>query len=356
MTKYILSIDGGGIKGAIPASILTVLQSKLKERKAVKPLHHYFDLIAGTSTGAIIAAGLTCPKPKQPKQPAADPAKLVNLYLERGPEIFAKTPLRRLTNFGGLFDESYDATALENILIEMLGAKTEIRDALTKVLITGYDIRARAGIFLTNADKEHERFYFWQAVRGSSAAPTYFEPALVDDLAKGADGRQPSFPMIDGGVFANDPAMAAYVEGCKMKWTKDGEDIVILSLGTGSANREIHYQQAKNWGAAGWISPSNGTPLISILMQGQASTASYQLNKLLNDHPAKFTSDGTVVTEANRKTLKYFRINGELDGVNDELDDVRPENIKGLVDLGQRFAKKHSLALDEIADRLAAKS
>lgn len=354
MTKFILSIDGGGIRGVIPAVVLTVLVKKLAARNKTLPLHRYFHLIAGTSTGAIIAAGLTCPRPGHPKEPAADPQTLLALYKDKGPKIFDIGLFRKMANFGGLFEERYSAAALEKILTDMLGKTSEIKDALAKVLITAYDIHARRAVFMTNADKDHERFYFWQAVRGSSAAPTYFEPGLVEDLTRTAHGQTPMLPLIDGGVFANDPAMAAYVEGSKLGWRENGDEMVILSLGTGSANRKIPYQQAKSWGAGGWINPANDTPLISVLMQGQSSTASYQLNKLLNREPPSFAEGATVVTLANRKGLNYFRLDAPLVGVNDALDDATPGNIADLEKFGRTLAEKHDLALEEIADRITA--
>lgn len=354
MTKFILSIDGGGIRGVIPAVVLTVLVEKLAAKGKTLPLHRYFHLIAGTSTGAIIAAGLTCPRPGKKAEPAADPKTLLDLYKKKGPDIFDIGLFRKMANFGGLFEERYSAAALEKILIDMLGQRTEVKDALGKVLITAYDIHARRAVFITNADKDHERFYFWQAVRGSSAAPTYFEPALVEDLAKTAHGQTPMLPLIDGGVFANDPAMAAYVEGSKLGWRHDGEEMVILSLGTGSASRKIPYQQAKSWGAGGWINPANDTPLISVLMQGQSSTASYQLNKLLNREPPSFAEGATVVTLGNKASLNYFRLDAPLVGPNDALDDATPGNIADLEKFGRVLAQKHDLALEEIADRIKA--
>ncbi|PYB73114.1 MULTISPECIES: patatin-like phospholipase family protein [Rhizobium] len=354
MTKFILSIDGGGIRGTIPAAVLTVLKQKLEKRDKRLPLHRYFHMIAGTSTGAIIAAGLACPKPGKAKEAAADPETLLALYKTKGAQIFDIGLFRKLANFGGLFEERYDAQALETILRQMLGEKTEIRDALTKILITAYDIHARRAVFMTNADQDNARFLAWQAVRGSSAAPTYFEPALVEDLARESHGQIPAIPLIDGGVFANDPAMAAYVEGSKLGWRDNGDKIVILSLGTGSANRKIPYQQAKSWGAGGWINPANDTPLISVLMQGQSSTTSYQLNKLLNSEPPRFADGATVVTTDNRKSLDYFRLDAPLVGVNDALDDATPDNIAKLERFGLTLAEKHDLALEEIADRLSA--
>jgi predicted acylesterase/phospholipase RssA len=344
MTKFILSIDGGGIRGVIPAVVLTVLVEKLAAKGKTLPLHRYFHLIAGTSTGAIIAAGLTCPKPGQPERPAADPQTLLDLYTRRGPEIFDKG----LLDLGGFFNELYSANPLEQILQEILGTEAEIKDALSKVVITAYDIQARRAMFLSNVDQDHERFLFWQAVRGSSAAPTYFEPAQVKDLSDPGS----TITLVDGGVFANDPSMAAYVEGCKLGWSGD---IVMLSLGTGSSRHPISYAQAKGWGKLGWIAAGDGSPIISVMMQGQASTASYQVDRLLNPNLRTFDGAATKVTEKNRSKLAYFRVDGLLKPgtkPNDALDDVTPANIAALEKFGRSLAKQHGKALDELADRL----
>jgi uncharacterized protein len=351
MAHLILSIDGGGIRGIIPAVVLVELEKILNAQGKTKPLHNYFDLIAGTSTGAIIAAGLTCPKPKTRNKPAATPAELLALYEKKGPSIFKQTLISNLRSGFGLGEERYDAGPLEMILQEMLGEDTAISQALTKVLITAYDIQNRCAVFLTNADKEHQNFRFWEAARGSSAAPTYFEPALVETLRKRKGNTAVMLALVDGGTFANDPALAAYVEGRKLSGWKD-EDIVILSIGTGSQNRPIPYQRAKGWGAWGWIDPSNDTPLISVFMQGQSSTTSYQLNKLLNPQQTGFNQGATVVTAQNRATLRYFRIDAPLVGVSDALDDASPKHIADLKSFGQNLARNFKDTLEAVAERI----
>ncbi|MDI7861332.1 patatin-like phospholipase family protein [Rhizobiaceae bacterium n13] len=349
--RFILSIDGGGIRGLIPALILSDLAKRLDDR----PLHECFDLIGGTSTGAIIAAGLACPNPRNHAKAACTPDNLVKLYAEEGKDIFKATILTRILNIGGWQEERYSAAELEKKLINRLGLKTEVADALTKVLITGYDIHNRQAVFITNCDPENSRFRFWEAARGSSAAPTYFEPALVENFAEDPTDANRRIPVIDGGVFANDPVLAAYVEARKMGWENNPDTVVILSLGTGIQNRKIPYQQAKDWGAFGWINPANGTPLISVLMQGQASTAAYQANKLLNPSGTKMANGATAVTAANRGKLQYFRIDGPLIGANDDLDDASPGNIASLTRLAERFITDNKLALDEVASRIKAR-
>ena len=360
--RFILSIDGGGIRGIIPAKILVDLERRLKTKGKTKQLWEYFDLIAGTSTGAIIAAGLTCPRPKAPQKAACSPAELLSLYADEGKDIFDSNFITKLVNPGGALEERYSAAPLEKKLITGMGEKTLIESALTKVLMTAYDIENRRAVFMTNSDGDHAKIRFWQAARASSAAPTYFEPALVEDLGSIENNTTKSMALIDGGVFANDPTLAAYVEACKLNWAADGDRITVLSLGTGSANRKIPYNEAKNWGALGWMNPLTDVPLVSIFMQGQSSTASYQTNIMLNHGEVKFDSDGaTVITNVNGAKANYFRINGQImrppgartvNRPNDAMDDVTPGNLSALQELADYFITKNDLALDEIANRL----
>lgn len=348
--RFILSIDGGGIRGLIPAMIIEDFATRLPGL----PMHQAFDLIGGTSTGAIIAAGLTCPSPRNKKKAACTPADLVKLYADEGQEIFHSRLISRLINIGGWQEERYNATPLEEKLQARLGANTLIADGLTKVVITGYDIEQRQAVFITNCDDENAMFRFWEAARGSSAAPTYFEPALVENLGRPPNDKLRKIPLIDGGVFANDPVLAAYVEARKL-WQAQSDSFVMLSLGTGQQNRRIPYQQAKDWGAFGWINPQNGTPLISVLMQGQSSTAAYQANKLLNPKGARLNAQGaTDMSFARPDTLNYFRIDGKLDGASDDLDDASATNILQLKTVAQRFINDNSAVLDTVAERILA--
>jgi patatin-like phospholipase/acyl hydrolase len=344
--RFILSIDGGGIRGIIPAAILVDLAARLNGL----PLYKAFDMIAGTSTGGIIAAGLTCPHPDGSHKAACTPADLLELYADEGDEIFKQNPVLGLINPFGINDPRYKPDALEDRLQKKLGMAT-LDNGLSKVLITAYDIKQRQALFMANTDKENSNFRYWEAARATSAAPTYFPPALIERIGeKNKDKR--FVPLIDGGVFANDPILAAYVEARKQNWGND--ELVFLSLGTGQQNRPFAYQEAKGWGILGWMQPSHDTPLISILMQGQASTASYQANALLNP-PGTKINYSTVVTKENAGSLSYFRLDRQLSSKeNDALDDASPENIKALKAIAASIIKENALALDEIAKRILA--
>lgn len=332
MAKFILSIDGGGIRGLIPAIVLVEIERRLAAAGKTKPLCRYFDLIAGTSTGGIIAAGLTCPRGTTKSTPACSASDLVDLYEKEGADIFDPglfASLRRnLFNPGSLFNERYDAAPLEAKLKARLGQR-RLAEAIAPVVLTAYDITARKAVFLTNGRQsdgsKSSDYLFWEAARATSAAPTYFEPALVHNLTSGK-----AEALIDGGVFANDPALAAVFEARKLGMAD--EELNILSLGTGQNNRPFAYADVKNWGALSWIDPARGAPIISILMQGQASTTSYQMQGLYG--------------------ARYLRIDGDLDNASDDLDNATPENLADLRREAQNFIAAHSAALDAFLARI----
>ncbi|GAA0779915.1 patatin [Roseibium denhamense] len=336
--RFILSIDGGGVRGLIPLRILETLESRLLNRGVDKPLHQVFDLIAGTSTGGLIAAGLAAPRPGGTSgEAAATLAELREFYERDAREIFKQSIgarlARAMTNPLGLFDESYDARPLERLLKERFGW-TSMASGLTKLVLTAYDIENRKAVFMTNGLEENgsrpDDYYFWQAVRATTAAPSYFEPARIENLTRKRDEA-----MIDGGVFMNDPAMAAYLEAGKLGWDQD--DIVILSLGTGHApERAFPYKDAVGWGGLGWMQPSNGVPILSIFADGQAQTASYQAKRLFNDLP----------------NVTYHRIDGLLEAESEDMDNARPGNMILLNGAADRMIRDNTVMLDTLADML----
>ena len=342
MTYNILSIDGGGIRGLIPAVILTALEEKIraeekKQNKPEKHLYQYFNLVAGTSTGGIIAAGLTSPSPGDASVPAMDPKSLVNLYNEHGDEIFSRSIFRRvrdvLSDLRNIVQEKYDHENLVKLLRRYLGRR-ELKEALTDILITAYDIERRQTVYFRrkpiDVKEDFGNAYFWSACRATSAAPTYFEPAIVRDLSRGEKRA-----LVDGGVFANDPAMKAFVEAIDRGATAD--DIYIVSIGTGQHVESYSYDDAKTWGPIEWINPAKGAPIINILMQGQAFSAEQQLNKVLN-------------TEDRQR---YYRIDGDLklqgEPTSQAMDDASPENLDDLEEVANNIIKAHQKKLDEVA-------
>ena len=177
----ILSIDGGGIRGVIPAVLLTEM-----EKRTSKAVYSIFDLIAGTSTGGILAAGLVAPASPDHESTSPSPrfkaSDLLALYEEHGKDIFRRSFCDRITSLWGWADEKYPNDGIETVLENYFG-NAELKDAFTEILVTSYEIEERQPYFFKSRkaqENPQERNHFLRDVaRATSAAPTYFEPAEI---------------------------------------------------------------------------------------------------------------------------------------------------------------------------------
>jgi len=261
----VLAIDGGGIRGLIPARVLEQLEASLE-----RPVAELFDLVAGTSTGGILACTLTARGADG--APRHEAGALPELYLTEGPGIFRRSLGRRLGSLDGLIDERHDAQGLERALDRYLGGGALLSRASPKLLVTTYDLQARE-LFLFKSwrtAEEGREALLTDVARATAAAPTYFEPLLW----RSPDGG-PQRSLVDGGVFATNPALCAYAEAERLA---PGEDHVVLSLGTGRLQEPIRHEDARGWGLARWI-----RPVIDVVFDGVADTVEYQLAHLLGD-------------------------------------------------------------------------
>ena len=284
----VLAIDGGGIRGLIPALVLAEI-----ERRCERPAGELFDLVAGTSTGAIIACALTRPDPLSAEEIAA-------IYVEEGPQIFDRSLRKKITSVGGLVDERYDSDGLVNSLERHL-AGVRLADAKPAVLLTAYDLEHRRAMLLRVSDDVS----MVDAAHASSAAPSYFEPVRVGDAT-----------LVDGGVFATNPSMCAYAE-------VSGELELLVSLGTGEHTRPLPYEEVRDWGQLEWA-----RPILDVVFDGTADGVDFQLAALLGD--------------------AYVRLQTRLDEASDDFDDASEENLEAL----GREAARLIAASDEQLDRI----
>ncbi len=310
--KKLLSIDGGGIRGIIPAMILAEIEQRTNTRVA-----QMFDLIAGTSTGGIIALTLTRDDGRgSPKHAAAD---LVELYLSRGQEIFSRSFWHGVSSVGGLTEEKYPAEPLEGILKEYLDDAL-LEAALTRVLVSSYDIENRNPFFFKSWRDETKGLMMRQAARATSAAPTYFEPALVLVENK-------RLALIDGGVFVNNPAMSAFAEAKRLF---PGEDqFLVVSLGTGQLTRAIPFEDAQDWGKVQWA-----LPILSVVFDGVSDAVDYQMRQILGE--------------------QFFRFQVSLDTANDDLDDASPANLLALKNEAERIKNSQAGDIARLCQLLTA--
>ncbi|MEA2290862.1 MAG: hypothetical protein QOD55_2859 [Solirubrobacteraceae bacterium] len=314
----ILAIDGGGIRGLIPAVVLAEIEQRTGRRIA-----ELFDLIAGTSTGGILACGLT--RPGDDGTPAFRAADLIGLYESEGPEIFHRSQLRRVASAEGYVDERYDDAGLNAALHRYLGATT-LSQALTDLFITAYEIERRTPFFFRSSrareDPAHD-FTLVEAARATAAAPTYFAPYRVRDVSGAA-----TWTLIDGGLFAANPAMAAYAE-LQADGRADEVDLVV-SLGTGRATRRLAYDQVRDWGRLEWA-----RPMLDVVFDGVSQVVDRELAQLLGPG-------------------RHIRLQTRLDEAGDDLDDASDRNLDALRRDGRRLVAERSDDLDRIAALVAA--
>jgi patatin-like phospholipase/acyl hydrolase len=278
----VLSIDGGGIRGIIPALVLVEL-----ERRAGKRTFELFDLIAGTSTGGILACALCAPD----SLPASE---LVGLYQDRGPEIFDRSLFQRIRSAEGLLDEKYDAAALDRALEHYLSDK-RLGEAKPDLIVPSYDTNGPGPYFFKTSKARAsaaDDFPLSTVARATSAAPTYFEALKAGDRS-----------LVDGGVFAVNPAMCAFAE--VLRWSP-GAEIHLLSLGTGQRTRQRDWGEVKDWGLLEWA-----RPLLDVVFDGISDAVDYQLSQALPPG-------------------RYWRLQVELQGASDHLDDASEENLRAL--------------------------
>lgn len=259
MAHYrILSLDGGGIRGTFTARLLANLEAR------VPGFLGEVDLIAGTSTGGIIALGLA---------KGLAPQQLVDLYVNHATEIFRDSWFDDIRDLGKITGADYSSKPLKRVLEQAFGSATTLGQLSKHVLIPAFDLDNEGADGKTRTWKPK----FFHNFKGTdsdaqelavdvamytSAAPTYF----------------PSYDgYIDGGVVANNPSLAALAQAMDARAGKQSlGDICLLSLSTG-VNPTYIKGQTLNWGYAQWAKP-----LLSLMIDGVMGVADFQCQQLLD--------------------------------------------------------------------------
>ena len=273
---YILALDGGGARGIYPAQILARL-----ERELSKPVGECFDLIAGTSTGSIIAGAAAA---------GVEMQTLVDLFEKKAADVFGRK------RFGwGIFRSKYARQSLERVVREYL-PHLRLGDISTPLLVTSSDI-STGGVhvfksrYLQDLGEEYVRdkdVLLGDAVLASCAAPSYFDPMQVDE-----------YLLADGGLWANNPSILAVTEAVS-KFRRSLEQVQILSIGTGRPS--LLYEPKRTWGiVTGW----GRLKLVSYFLNLQSQASTNMARLLLED--------------------RYFRLDPEIEDW--DLDDTGPLQV-----------------------------
>lgn len=320
----ILSIDGGGIRGIIPAKVLAELEQKLQEAEPGKKLYEYFDLICGTSTGAILAIAIAL------GIPATD---LVKFYKDNALIIFPKWYLKILPRKArAILTSIYSNRKLRKKLQEIYAAANNGIDPVLKNLKTNVCIPVFNGndgqinVLKTKHHEEYLRDYklpAFEVALSSASAPIYFPPHSFSYSNEYGSGTNVN--MIDGGIFANNPSLIAILEATD-KMGYDFADIDLLSLGTGKGKHIIKstWKPKDIWY---WLFPK--PRLLDIILDSQSQITEQYLNFLKR------------IAIKDERTFEYLRIQYDLGGDTIELNASDKKSIRRLEAIGDELAKNN---------------
>ncbi|KAG7964927.1 hypothetical protein I3843_09G197400 [Carya illinoinensis] len=337
----VLSIDGGGIRGVIPGTILSFLESELQKLDGEDArIADYFDVIAGTSTGGLVTAMLTSPNEKNRPLFAAKDIK--DFYLNQCPKIFPQNSCPWFPHvtkmMKALSGPKYDGKYLHSLVKEKLGS-TRLHQTLTNIVIPTFDIkRLQPTVFSSFEVKRNPSLdaLLSDVCIATSAAPTYLPAHYFQ--TKDPAGKVRDFNLVDGGVAANNPALLAIGEVTK-EVTKGNPDFLpmkpmdygkflVISLGTGSSKADKNYNahEAAKWGILSWLTNGGSTPIVDIFTQASADMVDLHLS---------------VVFQALQSEQSYLRIQDDkLTGDVSSVDIATKKNLDDLVKVGEELLKE----------------
>ncbi|MUG98353.1 patatin [Scytonema sp. UIC 10036] len=381
MTFRILSLDGGGIRGIVAATMLAAI-----EKQVSQPLNEYFNLIAGTSTGSILAAAIALGRKSE---------EILDLYRYKSSRIFpyrSRFSLKRIPLIlkYGLSAPKFSNAGLIEVLKEAFGETRLFEVRSPFLLVVSYDTIEREPIIFKSwrQDKGYGNAPLWEVCACSASAPTYFpaykleknihgkvrqgdlQSIVFDENASSTEGLynkqvlrithgtgedqsriieryrgvakqafldapwsvipdnsstysiKTIYSAIDGGVAANNPSSCALAEALRLGYSLD--EITVLSIGTGDATRIIPFESAHQWGLIQWAQP-----LVNVLFDATSDVYEYITYQVIQ----------------NRFLRLQFKLDRHLTGkrLSDDLDDVSEENIRNLIEATETYMQQNQV-------------
>jgi len=279
--KYLLSLDGGGVRELATVTFLAKLEKALGE-----PLYKKFDFFIGTSAGAITAMALSIAK--------MGGDNLLDLWSEETFERILDSSLWDSKLGLMQINPKYDGKGKAQVLTEYFG-NLKLGDASGDLAIVSYDIEERKPLLLTSYGNSNITAI--DAGHASSAAPIYYPTARVGNRY-----------LIDGGIVANNPVLHGYAE---VKKLYPNSNVKILSVGTGLNKRPLKGKASQKWGLIGWLMHD----LFGLMLESSL--------------------DHEIATEIVGKD--YIRVNSPLGKVNRRLDDNNKRNLTNIRKMGEAW-------------------
>lgn len=333
----VLVIDGGGVRGIVPARILETI-----EARTGKPIAELFDMVGGISTGAIVAAGLTVPDENNPGKPKYTAENIKDFYFKQAPKIFPELRFKSLRQISS--SAAYDPRPLEDTLLTYFG-DNKISDSLVSLMIPATDIKNFRPAWMTSikgqpdhSDEGWSTMLMRDAIRGATTAPTYF-PAKYVTTTPNPDvpGVQHRHTLIDGGFFSGN-AMRRMLTQARKVAPPDAE-IVVVHVGTGMIGNSLSPEEWNKLGPLGMLSKKKGSVLMSLAINIGILDMAQDLRDELGD--------------------RFISLNGNIDfedtinHPSTEMDDASLSNMQLLENFADRIIKDNGDDVDRLCHMLA---
>lgn len=336
----VLCIDGGGVRGVIPARILQEI-----EERTGKPIAEMFDMVGGPSTGAIIAAGLTVPDPQEPTKPRHSALEIKNFYHQHTPKIFPEMKFKGLRKISS--SVMYDPKPLEDALENNFG-DAKMKDSLTHLMIPATDIKNFRPVWINSfkgqkdtSEEGWSTMTMKDAIRASTTAPTYF-PSKYYKTQPNEDMPNVTHrhALIDGGFFAGNMLRRMLTQAKKL--APPDAEIVVVHVGTGNVDHSLSPEEFNKLGPIGLVSKSSGNLLISLATSINAEDIADDVRDEIGDRFVSF--DGIINRDADPSAPSA------------SLDDSSAENLKSLERFAERIIKDNGTEIDRLCNMLKHRS
>jgi len=311
--RKILSIDAGGVRGIIPATILAEI-----EARAGQPVCSLFDFLAGTSSGGMLVLALNCPATSGCTRPLCSAKEVTSLFHEWGNRAFGDKLSTRVQPLAALSSDN----GVEDMFREYFGDAL-LSDSIKPTIVTAFDLTT-AQPFLLNSAKAGDDFLMWQAARATTAVPPYFSPLRLS-ISDIPFWRAREACLVDGSLFASNPAMCALAEARSLFPGED--DFLLISIGCGEAHRAFLPVALRQ----------NRRRIFDFSSTAQSACVDYQMRAFL-------------------PRQRYIRIQADLVPGLDSIDDASEKNLLGLQREARETIARHADVLDQLVDLLAPES
>lgn len=324
----ILSLDGGGIRGVLSLYILEELKLQLMNMGATKPLGHYFDLLVGCSTGALIVLGLVAPSAMN--QRPLTIGEIADLYEGKSTSIFDVSLRPSLfTFFLNLFTPPKSPIAYEKKLAMLFNDDT-LKSIRKHILLPCLNMRHYDPMFLTELSPfngDNPNFYLRDLSRAITSDPLLFPTKIIYTV-----DHQLPYCLVDAGFFAISPSLFAFTHSLKI--FPEADKRLLLSIGTGQVPYENQCREVAKWSYSDWLSPSNNSPLTKSIFQGQIKSSNDSLKLIPN--------------------LDFYRFEPPINSTESSTLDSSKMNLDNLNSVGMAYIEYHKEEIKRIAKELVA--